>query len=62
MQVKYKKPMGMRARKPGRPAGTASNGAVFSIDALVAAKKLVDRLGGIEAAENALSTLKRLGD
>jgi len=59
--VKYKKPKGKRGKKRGRPAGAASNGAAISIDSLVAAKKMVDQLGGIEAAEKAIAVLKKLG-
>lgn len=59
--VKYKKPKGKRGKKRGRPAGAASNGAVVSIDSLVAAKKMVDQLGGIEAAEKVIGVLRKLG-
>lgn len=62
--VKYKKPKGIRGRKRGRPAvkgkGPRPAAANVSIDLLVAAKKLVDSLGGIENATAAIDVLKRL--
>ncbi len=59
--VKYKKPKGKRDKKRGRPAGPPSNGAAISIDSLVAAKKMVEQLGGLAAAEKLLAVLRRLG-
>jgi hypothetical protein len=59
--VKYKNPKSRRGKKRGRPARAASNGAAVAVDSLVAAKKMVDELGGIEAAEKAIGVLKRLG-
>lgn len=58
--------MGMRktkrGRKPGRPAAStgAAHSRSISIDDLIAAKKLVEQLGSIEAASQALSTLAKL--
>lgn len=58
--------MGMRktkrGRKPGRPAASAraAHSGSISIDDLIAAKKLVERLGSIEAASQALSALAKL--
>lgn len=59
--VKYKKPKGKRGKKRGRSPSAASNGAAISIDSLVAAKKMVDQLGGLAAAEKLLAALRRLG-
>lgn len=60
------KKMGMRktkrGRKPGRPAASARaavSGSI-SIDDLIAAKKLVEQLGSVEAASQALSALAKL--
>jgi arginine repressor len=58
--------MGMRktkrGRKPGRPAASAraAHSGSISIDDLIAAKKLVEQLGSIEAASQALSALAKL--
>lgn len=58
--------MGMRktkrGRKPGRPAASAraAHSGSISIDDLIAAKKLVEQLGSVEAASQALSALARL--
>jgi hypothetical protein len=64
------KGMGMRRRRRGRkPAGerTARGRAVqadastsLSLDALIAAKKLADQLGGVQAAKQAMDALARL--
>lgn len=60
------KAMGMRktgrGRKPGRPAATAraAHSGTISIDDLIAAKKLVEQLGSVEAASQALSALAKL--
>jgi hypothetical protein len=59
-KVKYKKATGKRGKKRGRPAGARSNGEAVSVDSLVAAKKIIDRLGGIDAAEKAIEVLRRL--
>lgn len=59
------KALGMKRRRRGRPAvaqarlGAAPRG-VVSLDDLVAAKRLVEKLGSIEAAANAVAALKRL--
>ena len=60
------KRMGMRkvrrGRKPGRPAAAvhAARSTSISINDLIAAKKLVEQLGSVEAASQALSALARL--
>lgn len=64
------KSMGMRrrrgGRKPGgaRAAGTraahANASATISLDALIAAKKLADQLGGVQAAKQAVDALARI--
>ena len=45
-----------RGRKPGRPAG--KKGDLFAN--LLQAKKLVDKLGGIDAARQAIDTLAKI--
>lgn len=45
-----------RGRRPGRPAG--KRGDMFAN--LLQAKKLVDKLGGIEAARSAIDTLAKI--
>ena len=59
--VKYgqpKKGPGKRGRKPGpRPKSAASE---TSFDALLGAKSLADRLGGVRRAQQALDMLGRL--
>ncbi len=50
-----------RGRKSGRRAAVATvatNG--LNLDALIAAKSLIEKVGGIENAEAALSALKKL--
>ncbi|MEX2187002.1 MAG: hypothetical protein WD875_09425 [Pirellulales bacterium] len=60
--VKYKKKAkGKRGKKRGRPAGATAKAASVSVESLVAAKKMVNQLGGIAAAEKAIGILKRLG-
>lgn len=64
------KKMGMRRRRRGRkPAGerAASSraahtnaSATISLDALIAAKKLADQLGGVQAAKQAMDALAKL--
>lgn len=60
------KKMGMRktkrGRKPGRPAAStrAAHSASITIEDLIAAKKLVNQLGSVEAASKAISALARL--
>jgi hypothetical protein len=48
---------GRPAKRRGRGAGNGS----ISIDALFAAKRLVDEVGGVERAKEALDVLGRLG-
>ena len=56
---------GYRRKRRGRRAAAAtaatssSNG--LNLDALIAAKALIVKVGGIEAAEEALRTMKKLG-
>jgi hypothetical protein len=60
------KAAGFRRKRRGRKAGTkavtkrtaATNG--LSLDALIAAKSLIEKVGGIENAELAISALKKL--
>jgi hypothetical protein len=61
--------MGMRRRRRGRraadertTAGRASHAAStpLSLEALIAAKKLADQLGGVQAAKQAMDALARL--
>ena len=59
------KAAGFRRKRRGRKAGTKSvrapataNG--LNLDALIAAKSLIDKLGGVEHAEAAISALKKL--
>lgn len=63
--VKYKKPKGKRGKKRGRPAGsrvtTTATTATISIKTLIAAKKMVEELGGIEKAIAAIEVLRLLG-
>lgn len=56
------KRMGMRPKGRGRKAGAvAANGSrSINIDDLLAAKKLVEQLGSVEAASQALSALAKL--
>ncbi|HQU44551.1 MAG TPA: hypothetical protein PK867_17150 [Pirellulales bacterium] len=65
------KSMGLRRRRRGRKAtaaGTATVGRsvtvtaspTLSLEALLAAKKLADQLGGVEVAKQAVDTLARL--
>ena len=48
---------GRPAKRRGRGAGNGS----ISIDALLAAKRLVEEVGGVERAKEALDVLGRLG-
>jgi phosphotransferase system IIB component len=65
--VKYRKGAKKGTNKPGRKKGSkasvdsAPTGGTISIDALVAASKLVQSLGGAENAIKAINVLKRLG-
>ena len=49
-----KKVPGAAAAKPAAPTK-------LSLDSLLAAKALIEKVGGVEAAEQALHALKRLG-
>jgi hypothetical protein len=53
-----KKTKTAKGKRPGRKPG-ATNASV-SIDALIAAKKLVDRMGGVDKARRALDVLAQL--
>ena len=61
-----KSKMGKDSRRRGRKPGTAASGrargdaARITIDELVTAKKLVDQMGGIARAQQALAALARL--
>jgi len=46
-----------RGRRPGRPAGKSSGDVLAN---LVMAKKLADKMGGIESARAALDTLAKI--
>lgn len=46
-------------KKHGRKA--SANGHAINLESLLAAKKLVEQLGGIEHAKSALSVLEKLG-
>src|SRR5262245_48568662 len=56
-QVKYKGGGARKATRGGRGRGRAPN---ISIDELVGAKQIADRLGGLDRAKQALSLLERL--
>lgn len=49
--------VGARGRKPGRPAAAAPTG---GIQQLIQAKKLIDQMGGIEAAKAAVNALAQI--
>ncbi len=49
--------VGKRGRKPGRPAAAGKSG---ELQQLIQAKKLVDQLGGIDAARAAMNALAQL--
>ncbi|HUY89016.1 MAG TPA: hypothetical protein VMV10_09800 [Pirellulales bacterium] len=53
------KRMGMRRTGRGRKPGVAANGSI-TINDLIAAKKLVEKVGSVEAASQALSALAKL--
>jgi hypothetical protein len=53
------RPPGRRGRRGGRPPRAASSG--ITIEALIKAKALAEKLGGIDAAREALDALARLG-
>jgi hypothetical protein len=55
--IKYKKP-GRKVRRVAK-ASPAANGSV-SVDGLIAAKKLVQAVGGFERARSLVATLERL--
>jgi hypothetical protein len=51
-----------KGKKGRRKMPKAShNGAAVSLESLLAAKKLVEQLGGVEHAKSALSVLEKLG-
>lgn len=56
-QVKYKGGGARKTRRGGRGRGRSPN---ISIDELVGAKQIADRLGGLDRAKQALSLLERL--
>ena len=49
--------VGKRGRKPGRPAAAAP---ASNIQQLIQAKKLVDQLGGVDAARAAVNALAQI--
>ena len=49
--------VGKRGRKPGRPAAAELGG---NVEQLIKAKKLVDQLGGVEAARAAVNALAKI--
>ena len=58
---------GFRRRRRRRRAGTGANarrassaGGSLNLDALIAAKALIEKVGGVENAQAALSALKKL--
>ncbi len=53
---------GAPAKKAGRPAASRSRNGELSLDSLINAKKLVEELGGVENARNAISVLEQLMD
>jgi hypothetical protein len=57
--VKYRKGPHKGKRKRGRRPGAASVDGI-SVDSLVAAKQLVDRVGSVEAAVQAIGVLRKL--
>jgi len=50
--------IGKRGPKPGRKAAAAA--AIGDVQQLIKAKKLVDQLGGVEAARSAINALAQL--
>ncbi|QDU31411.1 hypothetical protein ETAA8_65680 [Anatilimnocola aggregata] len=50
--------IGKRGPKPGRKAAMASS--IGNVDQLIKAKKLVDQLGGVDAARSAINALAQL--
>jgi len=59
-QVKYKKTDGRRRGRRGGRRGRGANSANISIDELIGAKQIADRLGGLDRAKQALAALERL--
>ena len=51
---------GRPKKKGGRPSMASSNGAEPNLDALIAAKKLVDEMGSVSQAKAALDALAKL--
>jgi len=56
---KKRRRRGRKARGPGRPAA-AGNGARLSLDALMAAKRFVEQMGGVDKAKSAVDSLAKL--
>jgi hypothetical protein len=56
-QVKYKAAAGRKATRRGAGRGRPAN---ISMDELVSAKQIADRMGGLERAKQALTMLSRL--
>ena len=60
--IKFAMKKGKKGRKRGRPPGRkpSANGVAISLGNLLAAKKLVEQLGSIEAAASAVAVLAKL--
>jgi hypothetical protein len=52
--------VGKRGRKPGLKTAAASGAPSSNIEQLIKAKKLVDQLGGVDAARTAINALAQL--
>ena len=59
--VLHRKKHGKGKKGRRKMAGASHNGAGLNLDSLLAAKKLVAQVGGIEHAKSALSVLEKLG-
>jgi len=49
-----------RGRRGRRPAAVVAVASTLSLDSLIAAKRLADQLGGVQAAKTAVDALARL--
>lgn len=58
--TKKKKNAGRKTAGPGRPPKTRSTGDSFSVETLLAAKKMAEKLGGVDQAKAALDAISRL--
>ena len=48
-------------KRPGKQAAASRNGAVLNLEALLAAKQLAERVGGLDVAKVAVAALKKRG-